>query len=125
MNAISKDDTDAVQKPAIGRGGARPNSGRKTKGEQADHYTRLAKARADHEEEKARLAELERMQLEGELIPASEVEKRFIDAASRVKSRLMSVPGRVAPSVVAITDIIEADAVIKSAIAEALKELRL
>jgi phage terminase Nu1 subunit (DNA packaging protein) len=107
-----------------GHGGARPGSGRKKKTEDHDHYTRLAKAKADHEEQKARLAELERMQLEGELLSASDVQKRWADVAARVKAKMLSVPGQVAPRLIGVSDLAEADAIVKAAIYEALVDLK-
>jgi phage terminase Nu1 subunit (DNA packaging protein) len=105
-------------------GGRRPGAGRKKKEEQHDDHARYVRARADLEQEKARLAELERMQLEGELIPAGEVERRFEDMAARVKAKMLSIPGKVAPQLIAVSDLGEADAIIKKAIHEALEELK-
>jgi phage terminase Nu1 subunit (DNA packaging protein) len=123
------DDGVVVIPAGSGRGGRRPGAGtRKTgapkKEEQADHYTRLAKAKADHEEQKARLAELERMQLEGELLSASDVQKRWADVAARVKAKMLSVPGQVAPRLIGVSDLAEADAIVKAAIYEALVDLK-
>ena len=116
---------DITKHPALGmHGGKREGAGRKKKTEDHDHYTRLAKARADHEEEKALIAEMERRKREGELIEASEVERSFTEAAARVKAKLLAVPGKVAPQLIGVADIGEADAIIKAAIYEALKELK-
>lgn len=110
---------------STGHGGARAGAGRKPKAENPDedHYVRLAKARADHEEEKAALARMERLEREGALIDAGEVEQQFIEIAARVKAKLLAIPVKLAPQVVAVTDIGEADAMIKAAIYEALREM--
>lgn len=110
---------------STGHGGARAGAGRKPKkqDDDDDHYVRLAKARADHEEEKAALARMDRLQREGALVDAAEVEQQFIEIAARVKAKLLAIPVKLAPQVVAVTDIGEADAMIKAAIYEALREM--
>ena len=110
---------------STGHGGARAGAGRKPKNQDddGDHYVRLAKARADHEEEKAALARMDRLQRAGELVDAGEVEQQFIEIAARVKAKLLAIPVKLAPQLVAVTDIGEADAMIKAAIHEALREL--
>lgn len=110
---------------STGHGGARAGAGRKPKSndDDDDHYVRLAKARADHEEEKAAIARMDRLEREASLVDAAEVEQHFTEIAARVKAKLLAIPVKLAPQVVAITDIGEADAMIKAAIYEALREL--
>lgn len=108
----------------IGSGGARPGAGRKKNVELGDAYTAYNKARAKKAIHDARMAEMEEKKMAGQLVPADEVEKRFVDAAARVKSKLLAIPGKVSPFVIAISDLGEADALIKKAIHEALEELR-
>lgn len=110
---------------STGHGGARAGAGRKPKSndDDDDHYVRLAKARADHEEEKAAIARMDRLEREGSLVDAADVEQHFTEIAARVKAKLLAIPVKLAPQVVAITDIGEADAMIKAAIYEALREL--
>lgn len=110
---------------STGHGGARAGAGRKPKSndDDDDHYVRLAKARADHEEEKAAIARMDRLEREGSLVDAGEVEQHFTEIAARVKAKLLAIPVKLAPQVVAVTDIGEADAMIKAAIYEALREL--
>ena len=110
---------------STGHGGARPGAGRKPKSQDDpdDHYVRLAKARADHEEEKAALARMDRLQREGALVDANEVEEHFIEIAARVKAKFLAIPVKLAPQLVAITDIGEAEALLKNAIHEALREM--
>lgn len=134
---------DSITMGPLGNGGKRPGAGRKAgtvlvkkdgrgrpKGstkpgaeEQADSYARLAKAKADHEEHKAAIAEMDRRKREGELIESSEVDAAWQDIAARVKAKLLAVPGKVAPIILEAESVEEADTIIKSAIYEALREL--
>lgn len=100
-------------------GGARPNSGPK----QGDDYARLAKAKADHEEQKAIMAEMERRTREGELLERDAVTARWVDITARVKAKLLSVPGKVAPQLIGVKSLDEADSIVKTAIHEALRDL--
>ena len=81
-----------------------------------EHRTRLTKARAD-------LAEMEREQLSGELIPAKDVEDAWAAMVANMRARLLSIPGKAAPQSFAAENVTEAKAVIKEQIFEALAEL--
>lgn len=105
------------------RGGARPGAGRKPKTDQNDAYTRLAKAKADHEEHKAKLAELELKRQTKELLPADEVAAAWADQIAIAKGRLLSLPSRVSGDVLRLKSQREIEEVIKSGIIVILEEL--
>lgn len=111
--------------PAISptRGGARPGSGRKPKTDQNDAYTRLAKAKADHEEHRAKLAELELKRQTRELLPADEVATAWADQIAIAKGRLLSLPSRVSGEVLRLRTQREIEDVIKTALITILEEL--
>jgi phage terminase Nu1 subunit (DNA packaging protein) len=80
------------------------------------HRTRLTKTRAD-------LAELEKAQIEEQLIPASDVERAWIDVSQNMRQKLLAFPQRVAPEVYAAEKLIEVKSILKDNIYDALKEI--
>jgi phage terminase Nu1 subunit (DNA packaging protein) len=64
-----------------------------------DYGARFVRARALHEEEKHKLAELKRRKEEGELVNAEEVAMAFANVAAIVQQKLRTIPGRVAARV--------------------------
>lgn len=111
--------------PAVSptRGGARPGAGRKPKTDQNDAYTRLAKAKADHEEHKAKLAELELKRQTRELLPADEVAAAWADQIAIAKGRLLSLPSRVSGELLRLKSQREVEDTIKAALVVILEEL--
>ncbi len=81
----------------------------------------IEKARKDRAQ--AELAELELAKRRGRMIDVDDVEKMMTDDYARVRARLLSMPSKLAPLVVTITDPAEADAVLTIEVSEALGEL--
>jgi hypothetical protein len=113
------------QKPraSTGWGGARPGAGRKKDTGKADDYSRLAKARADHEELKAALRDLEVKQKTGELLPRDEVARAWSEQIAIAKGRLLSLPARVSADVLRLKTQREIERVLKAALVTILEEL--
>ncbi len=112
--------------PTIGqRGGRRPGSGRRTAAEESASgpYGTLAKAKAKNELFKANLAELEFKQRTGQLLPAEEVSRVWAEKGQIIKERLLSVPARVAPALLRMTELREVERCVREAIHIALDEL--
>ena len=122
----------------MGKGGARPNSGPKAKHakkktttrkpppeQTADvtDYERYTKARADKEEEMARLKKMEADKLSAELLPAAEVEREWRDMIATVRAGMLAVPSRVAPIVVTMDDEKEIEEAITAALHEAMASI--
>ena len=105
-----------------GRGGARPNSGRKPKTQQADAYTRLAEARAKKETYLAQMAELDYKVRAKELIPADVVVSHWQNILGNMRSRLLSVPTQLA-STCAGLDAVDVEKRATAIIRECLEEL--
>lgn len=80
------------------------------------HRTRLVKTKAD-------LAELEKAQIEEMLIPASDVEKAWIDVSQNMRQKLLAVPQRLSPDVFAAEKLTEVKAILKEGIYDALEEI--
>ena len=123
MTAVAAKTETVIPTIAPTRGGARPGAGRKPKTDQNDAYTRLAKAKADHEEHKAKLAELELKRQTKELLPADEVAAAWADQIAIAKGRLLSLPSRVSGEVLRLKTQREIEDVIKAGIVTILEEL--
>lgn len=80
-------------------GGRRPGAGRKPKQEQRDDIARFNAAKALKEESLARLRQAEADQVEGTLIPVSEVEQVVTLAFAAVAQTLLSLPDELERSV--------------------------
>jgi len=92
------------------------------RGEDGEHLD-PSQEKAQLDRERRLLVEMERRQKEGELIPASQVEAAWTGYVATTKSRLMSLPSRLAPEMVRAKTIREAEKVIKVAVIECLEEL--
>lgn len=108
-------------------GGPRPHSGRPRKKPgptaskaKADSYELLAKAKAEHEVWKAKTAALEYKRQSGEVIQKSEAQAAWAEEIHRVKNHFLSVPSRVAPTVLALDELREVERAIRDALLEAL-----
>lgn len=84
----------------------------------------------DYETERARLTHhqanktaLEEQVLAGHLLTAEEVEAAWTAMIGAFRARMLGVPGRAAQSVIATTDISEAEQIIRALVYEALSEL--
>lgn len=80
------------------------------------YRTRLTKARAE-------MAEKENAQLDSKLIPADDAKQAWSAMVANARSRLLSIPNKIAPIVCAAETINEAREIIKIEIYEALNEL--
>lgn len=80
------------------------------------HRTRLVKVRAD-------LLEIEQSQVEGRLIPAGDVEAAWVEVLANCRSKMLSIPTKVAPEVFAAESLVEVKGLLKTAVHEALSEL--
>jgi len=77
---------------------------------------RWLKAKADREE-------LSLARDRGELVPLADIVKTWEGRIGACRSRLLGIPGRISPEVVACSDIREVHAIIQARIYEALDEL--
>mgnify|MGYP001766361220 CR=1 FL=1 len=115
---------DLIPEIRPGRGGARPNSGRKPKDPNGtDPYSILAKAKAQHEVHRAKLAELEYKAKVRELIPVDEVAQAWSEQVTIAKNRLLSLPSRVSSDVLRLKTQREIERVLKDAVIDILEEL--
>ena len=122
VNELAADLDEPEEKQIVPgqHGGYRPNSGgRKT----SASYEALAKARAKNEIFKANLAELEYKQRVGLLLPVEEVSAVWADKVRIAKERLLSIPARVAPAVLRMTELRDVEHHIRDALHAVLEEL--
>jgi len=82
----------------------------------AINRNRLLKAQAD-------LAEIEKQKQEGELIAKQEVKKNWLSILSVLKSKLLSMPNKVAPVVMTYKNVNEVKLILKDKIYETLHEI--
>ena len=75
--------------------------------------SRLTKIKAD-------AAEVEARKLAGELVPAADIETAWLAVAGAVRSRLLAIPSRTAPRIVALKTPTEAQALLRKEINAAL-----
>lgn len=118
--------TEGAAPPSIGQhGGRRPNAGRRTKEEEAERgaYGTLAKAKAKETLFKANLAELEYKQRTGQLLPVEDVTRVWTEQVRIAKERLLSIPARVAPSVLRMTELRDVEHCLRDALHTVLEEL--
>lgn len=80
------------------------------------HRTRLTKVKAD-------LAEMEKAQIEEQLIPAADVEAAWVEVAQNMRQKLLAFPQRVAPEVYAAEKLVEVKSILKDNIYDALQEI--
>lgn len=85
--------------------------------------TPLSEADARLRTAQAALQELKLAQAQGDSLPAELVRKVWGKAAGDCKSRLISIPGKVAPQLVSCNSIAEVKEILERAIYEALDEL--
>jgi len=106
------------------RGGARHNAGRKSVAErESDVYADYNAARAKREMHNAKIAEYEERRIAGELIERSKADAREQQGIMNAKSKFMSMPSKLAPMMIGLESIAEAEEILRTAIYEALLEL--
>ena len=71
----------------------------------------------------AELREIEKSQLEGELITALEVKKTWLHYISLIKTKLLSIPNKAAPQMVTVDNIGLAKSLLKERIYDTLDEI--
>ena len=82
----------------------------------AINRNRLIKAQAD-------LAEIEKQKQEGELIAKDEVKKNWLSILTVIKSKLLSMPNKVAPVVMTYKNVNEVKLILKDKIYDTLHEI--
>ena len=80
------------------------------------HRTRLTKVRAD-------MAEIEKAQIEEQLIPSSDVENAWLEVSQNMRQKLLAFPQRVSPEVYAAEKLVEVKTILKDHIYDALQEI--
>jgi phage terminase Nu1 subunit (DNA packaging protein) len=78
--------------------------------------TRLAKAKADEAEREAKV-------LSGKLVPASDIDAAWIATAGMVRTRILAVPKKIAPRVIALKTATEAESLMQKELHAALAAL--
>ena len=71
----------------------------------------------------AELREIEKSQLEGELIPTSEIKKTWLHYVNLIKTKLLSIPNKAAPQMVTVNNINDAKNLLKERIHDTLDEI--
>ena len=105
-------------------GGARPGSGRKTDSERAEQgYIDYNTARAKREHHNAQIAEMEARKMAGELAEVADFDETLQKLAANVRSKFVSLPSKLAPSLVGVESVAEIEAELSRAVYEALAEL--
>jgi hypothetical protein len=105
-----------------GRGGARAGAGGPT-GPRTGTQKRFAEAKARKEEMLADLRELERDRLRGALVARDQVISTWQSALSILRARLLSLPVKAAPLVMAAGELASVEHVLRRLISESLDEL--
>lgn len=80
-------------------------------------------ARARRETAEAKLAELKVAEAEGQVVRVAAVETWWIGSVRNCRQRLLSIPSRLAATVIGVKTAAEAHALIEAAVYEALEEL--
>jgi hypothetical protein len=122
---MAEEEDSPPSTPVGQHGGRRPNAGRRTKAEEAERgaYGTLAKAKAKNELFKANLAELEFKQRTGQLLPVEEVIRVWTEQIHIAKERLLSIPARVAPTILRMTELRDVEHCLRDALHVVLEEL--
>ena len=105
-------------------GGARPGAGRKTDAERSSQgYIDYNEARAKREHHNAQIAEMEARKMAGELAEVADFDATLQKLAANVRSKFVSLPSKLAPSLVGLESVAEIEAELSRAVYEALAEL--
>jgi phage terminase Nu1 subunit (DNA packaging protein) len=81
------------------------------------------KARARRTAAEASMAEMRAAQARGELIPAADVHEVLTAIFGRVRSKLLALPSKLAPRLLGVTSVNDAQEQLKAGVYEALSEL--
>lgn len=98
-------------------------AGRSSGGGSGEDDLDLTAERARKAKEEADQLEMKNAQMRRELLPRSDVDAAVVGAFARVRSRLIGVPSKVAPLVISLESPAEAEAVVRKAVYEVLREL--
>lgn len=93
-------------------------------GENADDELDLEKEKAIHEKVKRHISELKLKTMNGELHKSDDVERVMMDMLTSVRTRLLSMPSKLAPLLVSRTDTGYIKETINKEVLEALNELK-
>ena len=105
-------------------GGARRGAGRKTDAERSEQgYIDYNEARAKREHHNAQIAEMEARKMAGELAEVADFDATLQKLAANVRSKFVSLPSKLAPSLVGLESVAEIEAELSRAVYEALAEL--
>lgn len=102
--------TKHLREKAAGRGQGEDD------GELTREKTRLTRAQADK-------VELEVEELRGALVRVEAIERELGELVAAARAKLLSLPGKAAPLVMAADNLLEAERIIKNLVYEALTEL--
>ena len=111
-----------------GHGGKRAGAGRKPPEVAASPaYVEAAAdynaARAKREHHNAQIAEMEARKMAGELAEVADFDATLQKFAANVRGRFVSLPSKLAPSLVGLETVAEIEAALQDAVWEALSEL--
>jgi terminase small subunit / prophage DNA-packing protein len=104
-------------------GHIRPSQGGAAAGGSDGSDRDLTSERARKAKEEADRLEMQNAQTRGDLLARDDVNAAVVGAFARVRARMIGVPSKVAPIVVSMDTPAEAEAAIRGAVYEALKEL--
>ena len=69
------------------------------------------------------MAEMEKAQIEEQLIPSADVEAAWMEVAQNMRQKLLAFPQRVAPEVYAAEKLVEVKSILKDHIFDSLQEI--
>ena len=107
---------------ALGLGGKRPGAGRPKGSRDSSAVKRYAIARAEKEEQLARLRRMEADERATHLVAIEEVLEEWSSIVEIAKSRMLALPSRVAPELAVMTDARDIDDFLRAAVHEILTE---
>jgi hypothetical protein len=115
--------TRAKREPVI-HGGERPGAGRKTDAERSERgYIDYNEARAKREHWNAQIAEMDARKRAGELAEVADFDDTLQKLAANVRAQFVSLPSKLAPSLVGLESVAEIESELSRAVYEALAEL--
>lgn len=113
----------AEKAPSI-HGGRRAGAGRKSAAEMATQgYIDYNVERARRERANAHIAEMEAKKMAGELASVADFDDTLQKLAANVRAQFVSLPSKLAPSLVGLESVAEIEAELSRAVYEALAEL--
>jgi phage terminase Nu1 subunit (DNA packaging protein) len=91
--------------------------------ERAAAATDFGAARTSLMQARAKLAELERKEREGELIPRVQIEPAFLAVASTVRDRMLAIPSKTSARVGMCKTVVEVQTLLRAEIEQGLNEI--